>query len=108
MFDLQAIGFALKPGDDGDLGGAGQSTSDWIHNYITTPLMLIGAGLVVLALVIVGIKIILKAGANDQGGSGLREAVSSVAKVLIGGLIIGGAGAIGSLIITIGNAFSAN
>lgn len=74
----------------------GASIVTWINTNITTPATLIGAALVILALIVIGIKVLFK-----KDGEDLRTVLSGVSRVVLGGLFIGGAAVIGALVMTV-------
>ena len=71
----------------------GATLVTWINTNITTPLTLIGAVLVVIAFIVIGIKVLFK-----KDGEDLRAVLSGASRVILGGFFIGAAAVIGGLV----------
>ena len=72
----------------------GKTLVTWINTNVTTPLTLIGAALVIIAFIVVGIKVLFR-----KDGEDLRSVLSNASRVIIGGFLIGAAAVIGGLVI---------
>lgn len=85
-----AAPLVAKPGSNG--------ISSWLSNTLQPNLLGIGIALIVIAIIIVGIKIIASGlGSNSEGG-GFRKSISQLGIVGLGAIIIASAGGIAAIL----------
>lgn len=80
---------------------------DGVNTWLTqwgTSLQGLGAIVLVICVVIVGIKLGARTAVSSGGGSGMRETMGSVFGLVIAGLLIGGALILGPIFIGVGQA----
>lgn len=80
---------------------------DGINTWLTqwgTSLQGLGAIVLVICVVVVGIKLGARSAVSSGGGSGMRETMGSVFGLVLAGLLIGGALILGPIFIGVGQA----
>lgn len=80
---------------------------DGINTWLTqwgTSLQGLGAIVLVICVVVVGIKLGARSAVSSGGGSGMRETMGSVFGLVLAGLLIGGALILGPIFVGVGKA----